>query len=80
MKSGQKSADAAGMPTMAHAANLGAGVLFATAIIGAGLVLAALKIIASDLDYSRRCDLLLQQARAMRERQNERLRSLRPHR
>jgi hypothetical protein len=55
-------------------------VLLFTAVISIALVLAALKIIAADLDYTRRCDVLFQQARALREKQVDRLRNLRPRR
>ncbi len=68
------------MSLIASGSAIGIEPVVLTAIIGAGFVLVALKLIAADIDYARRSHALWVQAQALRERHAERLRSLRPKR
>ena len=63
------------MPLLAFADITSAAMLF-TAIIAAGVVLVALKIMAGELDYARRWHALQQEVRVLRAKQAERLRML----
>jgi len=51
-----------------------------TSLVAAGFVLFALRAMATEIDYARRCAALSEEARRLRERQLERLRNLRPRR
>jgi hypothetical protein len=68
------------MPLLASAAGLAIEPIIFTAIIGGALVLAALRMLAADIDYARRWYALRDEAHVLREKQLERLRSLRPRR
>jgi hypothetical protein len=80
VKSPSDSADPRDMHLFAGATALAIEPIIFTAIIGGALVLAALRMLAADIDYARRWYALRDEAHVLRERQLERLRSLRPKR
>ena len=80
VKSLPNSADAADMSLVAGLANFAIEPLILTILVGGALVLAALRMLAADIDYARRWHALRDEANTLRQRQLERLRSLRPKR
>lgn len=75
MKSRVFPADAGDMPLLATADITSTALLF-TAIIAAGVVLVALKVMTAELDFARRWHTLQQEVRVLRAKQAERLRMM----
>lgn len=79
MKSSLDRADAEDMQVLADA-GLSSASLLITSLIAGGVVLLSLKTMAVEMDYAQRLGALQQQARALREKQAERMRNLLPKR